>query len=151
MVKRGDKVKCIYMDDPYNPVPSGTIGIVTSVDDMGQIHVRWETGSGLPLNPEVDKFEIIGGDNMKFDINKYTALVVLASQTKNPITICEEDLYDFAEMDMDFKTGIINATTPDVDIGDLYPHEYADIYTKWITEAVIRYNKMRDEFLAGEQ
>ena len=59
MVKEGDKVKCIYMNDPYHPVPSGTIGTVTSIDDMGQIHVSWETGSGLALNPDVDKFEIM--------------------------------------------------------------------------------------------
>ena len=85
-----------------------------------------------------------------FDINLYTALVTLASQTKNPFSISEEDLYDFAELDNDLETGIIDATTPDIDIGDLYPDQYADVYTTWITEAVIRYNKMRDDFLRGE-
>ena len=51
----GDRVVCIYMDDP-RPVPPGTHGTVEHVDDAGQIHVRWDTGSGLALVPGVDKF-----------------------------------------------------------------------------------------------
>lgn len=59
MVKKGDKVKCIHMDDPYNPVPSGTTGTVIAVDSIGQIHVAWENGSGLALVPGVDSYEIM--------------------------------------------------------------------------------------------
>ena len=51
----GDTIICDYMDDP-NPVPSGTKGTVTSVDDIGQIHVQWENGQSLALNEDVDKF-----------------------------------------------------------------------------------------------
>lgn len=56
----GTTIICDHMDDPYNPVPAGTKGIVTHVDDIGQIHVNWENGSGLALAPEVDKFHKIG-------------------------------------------------------------------------------------------
>lgn len=52
----GTKVKLVSMVDDVNPVPSGTIGEVTFVDDMGQIHVNWENGSGLALIPMVDSF-----------------------------------------------------------------------------------------------
>lgn len=40
-------------------VPPGTKGVVDHVDDIGQIHMRWENGSSLALNIEVDRFDII--------------------------------------------------------------------------------------------
>lgn len=40
-------------------VPPGSKGTVDHVDDMGQIHMRWENGSSLALNVEVDQFDII--------------------------------------------------------------------------------------------
>ena len=43
----GAVVELIEMKDPYHPVPSGTRGKVTDVDDMGTIHVKWSTGSSL--------------------------------------------------------------------------------------------------------
>lgn len=35
---------------------SGLKGEVRSVDDAGQIHVKWENGSSLALEPKVDSF-----------------------------------------------------------------------------------------------
>lgn len=43
------------MDDIQAPKP-GTKGIVDYVDDVGTIHVKWETGSSLGLIPDIDKF-----------------------------------------------------------------------------------------------
>ena len=51
----GCKVELRFMDDPQAP-PSGTKGEVMFVDDIGQIHVKWETGSSLALIPSVDSF-----------------------------------------------------------------------------------------------
>ena len=51
----GCKVVLHHMDDPQAP-PSGTVGEVIFVDDIGQIHVKWETGSSLALIPSVDSF-----------------------------------------------------------------------------------------------
>lgn len=51
----GCKVELHFMDDPQAP-PSGTKGTVMFVDDIGQIHVKWETGSSLALIPSVDSF-----------------------------------------------------------------------------------------------
>ena len=51
----GCKVELHFMDDPQAP-PSGTVGEVIFVDDIGQIHVKWETGSSLALIPSVDSF-----------------------------------------------------------------------------------------------
>lgn len=55
---RGTRIELDFMDDIYAP-PVGTRGVVEDVDDIGQIHVRWDNGSGLALNMEVDEFHII--------------------------------------------------------------------------------------------
>ena len=47
-----------HMDDPFAP-PSGTVGEVMFVDDIGQIHVKWENGSSLALNVKLDSFSRI--------------------------------------------------------------------------------------------
>ena len=55
---KGTHIELIYMDDPQAP-PTGTRGIVDFVDDIGQIHVKWENGSGLALNTDYDTFKVI--------------------------------------------------------------------------------------------
>ena len=40
----GTKLKLIRMDDVQAP-PAGTIGSVVGVDDVGSIHMAWQTGS----------------------------------------------------------------------------------------------------------
>lgn len=54
----GTKIELIEMDEEKNP-PLGTIGTVISVDDSGQLMMRWETGSTLSLIPGVDSFKVI--------------------------------------------------------------------------------------------
>ncbi len=54
----GRKVIIDFMDDK-NGVPEGTTGLITNVDDMGQIHVKWENGSTLAIVPETDRFRLI--------------------------------------------------------------------------------------------
>jgi hypothetical protein len=55
---KGKKVMCIKMFDPF-PVPSGTCGIITHVDDIGNIHVNWDNGQTLALIPNHDKYTFI--------------------------------------------------------------------------------------------
>lgn len=55
----GTRVRLIHMDDKQAP-PPGTEGTVACVDDMGQIHVKWDNGCGLALIYGKDKFEKIG-------------------------------------------------------------------------------------------
>lgn len=48
--KEGDKVMLKSMvGEPQ--MPYGLMGVVNHVDDIGQIHVLWENGSGLALVP----------------------------------------------------------------------------------------------------
>lgn len=55
--RKGMKVKLIKMNDAQ-AVPPGTEGTIVDVDDIGTIHVKWDTGSSLGL-VESDRFEII--------------------------------------------------------------------------------------------
>ena len=43
---RGCRVELVRMDDPQAP-PIGTLGTVIGVDDVGTIHVNWDSGSRL--------------------------------------------------------------------------------------------------------
>lgn len=47
------RVKLIQMDDIMAP-PAGTCGTVSYVDDIGSIHVNWDTGSTLAIVYGVD-------------------------------------------------------------------------------------------------
>lgn len=54
-VKIGDKIQILKMIDPYEDY-SGRIGIVKSIDSMGQLHGTW---GGLAIIPEEDEFVIL--------------------------------------------------------------------------------------------
>lgn len=54
----GMRVKLIYMEDPQAPAP-GTEGTVQFIDDIGTIHVAWDTGCSLGLVPGVDEWKIL--------------------------------------------------------------------------------------------
>ena len=45
----GAKVELLKMNDPYHRMPTGIIGEVIGVDDIGTIHVSWENGSQLGI------------------------------------------------------------------------------------------------------
>ena len=51
----GTRITLRSMDDPQAP-PPGTKGTVSYVDDMGQIGVKWDSGSSLSLIPGEDSF-----------------------------------------------------------------------------------------------
>ena len=55
----GTRIKLIEMNDPWNPVEPGTEGTVEFVDDIGQIHMKWDNGRTLALVPGQDEFKII--------------------------------------------------------------------------------------------
>ena len=56
----GTRIRLLHMDDPYSPVPDGTTGTVTFVDDMGTLHMKWDNGRSLGICLDEDSFEIIG-------------------------------------------------------------------------------------------
>ena len=44
-------------------MPPGSRGTVDHVDDIGQIHMKWENGSTLALIVGIDQFEIVAQQN----------------------------------------------------------------------------------------
>lgn len=91
----GAKIKCIYMKDPY-PVLSGTLGIVKSIDDAGQIHVHWKNGSSLALIPNKDIFEIVAtdievGDTILYKGEKIKVVKIL---TQDSYIFSGEEIHD---------------------------------------------------------
>ena len=43
----GTRVILVKMEDPYTRLKPGEKGTVTGVDDIGTIHVNWDSGSSL--------------------------------------------------------------------------------------------------------
>lgn len=54
----GKRIRINHMDDML-PVPDGTEGIITGIDDIGQIQVKWDNGSTLSVIDEIDDYEIL--------------------------------------------------------------------------------------------
>ena len=55
-MKKGDRICLCEMKDDPHPVPDGTIGTVTLIDDIGSVHCTWENGSTLAVIPETDEY-----------------------------------------------------------------------------------------------
>ena len=60
-VQIGDRIRLLAMPEDPDPIPTGSIGIVTRVTDgpLAQISVDWDNGRTLNLVPGVDHFEVI--------------------------------------------------------------------------------------------
>ena len=55
---KGTRIQLDYMDD-FSAVQPGTNGTVTHVDDMGNIHTKWDNGRTLAACPDIDIFHKI--------------------------------------------------------------------------------------------
>lgn len=45
----GRRIRLLKCNDEFTKLAPGTEGIVTLVDDIGTVHVKWENGSTLGL------------------------------------------------------------------------------------------------------
>ena len=57
--KKGTRVRLLSMNDPYTRLKPGATGTVTGVDDIGTIHVSWDSGSQLGVVYGEDACEVI--------------------------------------------------------------------------------------------
>ena len=48
----GKRVQLQYTNDPYTGLRQGDEGVVNFVDDVGTLHVNWDSGSSLGLVSE---------------------------------------------------------------------------------------------------
>ena len=63
----GCRVELVHMDDPQAP-PAGTRGTIITVDDVGDLVVAWDNGSGLNVVPGVDRVRIITEGQERSDV-----------------------------------------------------------------------------------
>lgn len=102
---QGTRIELNHMDDPYHPVPEGTLGTVKHVDDAGQIHVKWDNGRGLALVPNVDDFHIV--DQIKVIIvrpDEHPCVVNIDNDLKTMQSIVDGDI---EEIDLDDDTVLV--------------------------------------------
>jgi hypothetical protein len=55
----GQRIKLIYMSDPYTSLSDGATGTFKGYDGMGNLLMKWDNGSNLSLIPIEDKWELL--------------------------------------------------------------------------------------------
>lgn len=61
-LKKGDRIKLISTDDPHTKLQSGDLGTVHRIDNLGTLHVNWDSGSNLGLIPSRDEWALVSQD-----------------------------------------------------------------------------------------
>lgn len=61
----GTRVLLLNMDDPHHPVPSGTRGTIDHIDDQCNLHMHWDNGRTLALDPEADSFRKLTAEELE--------------------------------------------------------------------------------------
>ncbi len=62
----GTRIRLNHMED-MQAVPEGTEGTVDMVDDIGQIHMKWDNGRTLALVPGEDSFSVIRQETAQYE------------------------------------------------------------------------------------
>jgi len=60
--KVGDAIKILYVEDEPNYV--GKTGIITSIDDIGQLHGTW---GGCAIIPSIDKIVLLNNEDYHWE------------------------------------------------------------------------------------
>lgn len=55
----GKRVRLIHTSDPYTRIRPGDEGTVDFLDDLGTVHVLWDSGSSLGMVRGEDQFVYI--------------------------------------------------------------------------------------------
>ena len=76
----GTRLELINMTDPYAPVPPGTRGTVSYVDDIGQIGMKWDNGRSLSLIPGEDSYRRLTPEEIEAEQQTVKARETLRDQ-----------------------------------------------------------------------
>ena len=87
----GTRIELLSMNDAFAPVPSGTRGTVSFVDDIGTIHPVWDNGRTLGV--------IVGEDSFRKLSRSEIEAEQQAAEEKNEQDTAE-DLDDTGELKM---------------------------------------------------
>jgi len=117
----------------------GLKGTVTHVDDAGQIHMRWENGSSLALNVEVDTFKKIEPEEK--------ISVVLVEPGKYPKLVEIEDTLEAMQETVD---GYIEEYMPFDDEVAIVCNEEGKVNGLPLNRAVYGENKEILDVIAGK-
>lgn len=117
----------------------GLNGTVTHVDDAGQIHMRWENGSSLALNVEVDTFKKIEPEEK--------ISVVLVEPGKYPKLVEIEDTLEAMQETVD---GYIEEYMPFDDEVAIVCNEEGKVNGLPLNRAVYGENKEILDIIAGK-
>jgi hypothetical protein len=66
--KPGQRVECVAMVGDPCPIPSGSRGTVTRIEQWGagprhnNIHVAWDSGRTLALLTDIDQYKVLGNE-----------------------------------------------------------------------------------------
>ena len=63
----GTRIQLDRMEDDPNPIPKGTKGVVSYVDDLGTVFCKFDNGRSLGMCPEVDSFHAIHDQEEDFE------------------------------------------------------------------------------------
>jgi hypothetical protein len=58
-VEVGDRVRLLSLSDDWSDLKPGSLGTVIFIDDLGTVHVDWDSGSSLGLVPDQDSYEVL--------------------------------------------------------------------------------------------
>lgn len=85
----------------------GLEGTIESVDDIGQIHVRWDNGSSLALNYEEDSFEVADAPNklevLFIEPGKYPKTITINDTLEEMQTLVGGYIEEYSPFDDDIS------------------------------------------------
>ena len=71
----------LSMNDPYSPVESGMRGTVQSVDDIGQLLMKWDNGRSLALIPGEDSFRRLTQEEIDRELHEQAQEQTISEQS----------------------------------------------------------------------
>jgi len=71
----------LNMNDPYSPVECGMRGTVQSVDDIGQLLMKWDNGRALALIPGEDSFRRLTQEEIDRELQEQAQEQIISEQS----------------------------------------------------------------------